>query len=78
MKSPLVLEAAEAARSAPSAPMPARVLDILLDALALRMTEGYETAAPALKRALGLGLDLNAGQDASDRWLRQAGEESSR
>ena len=42
-----VRAAAEAARAAPPAPEPPRVVDVLLDALALRLTEGYAAAAPA-------------------------------
>jgi hypothetical protein len=51
-------EAAEAARAAPSGPRPPRVVDVLLDALALRLTEGYAAAAPTLTRALELFLAL--------------------
>src|SRR6185312_858459 len=36
-----VLETAEAARAAPAGPQPPRVVDVLLDAFALRLTEGY-------------------------------------
>jgi hypothetical protein len=36
-----VLEAAEAARAAPPGPDPPRVVDVLLDAFAIRLTEGY-------------------------------------
>jgi DNA-binding CsgD family transcriptional regulator len=65
-----VRDAAEAARAAPPGPDPARVLDVLLDAVALRFTEGY-AAAPTLARALELLLPLNAGTGAgdADRWL---------
>ncbi len=41
-----VLEAAEAARAAPVGPEPPRVVDVLLDAFALRWTEGYEPPRP--------------------------------
>ncbi|HJZ27090.1 MAG TPA: helix-turn-helix transcriptional regulator, partial [Streptosporangiaceae bacterium] len=61
-----VREAAEAARAAPRAPGPPRVVDVLLDAFALRLTEGYAAAAPTLTRALELFLD--AGTEAG-RWL---------
>ena len=59
-------EAAEAARAAPSGPTPPRVVDVLLDAFALRLTEGYAAAAATLTRALELFLD--AGTEAG-RWL---------
>ena len=71
--SPQVREAAEAARSAPPAPAPPRVLDVLLDAVALRVTEGYATAAPALTRALEMVLAVDIGRGESDRWLWLAG-----
>ena len=43
---------AEAARAAPAAPDPPRVVDLVLDALATRLTDGYAAAAPRLTRAL--------------------------
>ena len=54
-----VLEAAEAARAAPPGPDPPRAVDVLLDAFAMRLTEGYAAAAPTLTRALELVLALN-------------------
>ena len=73
MASPGVREAAEAARTAPPGPAPPGAIDVLLDAVALRMTEGYAAAAPALTRALEmvLALDVSAGE--SDRWQWLAG-----
>ena len=71
--SPHVREAAEAARNAPRVPAPPRVLDVLLDAVALRVTEGYAKAAPALTRALNMVLTLDVGSGESDRWLWLAG-----
>jgi DNA-binding CsgD family transcriptional regulator len=47
-----LLEAARAARAAPPAPWPPRAVDLLLDGLAVRFTDGYAAAAPTLKRAL--------------------------
>lgn len=44
---------AAAARAAPPAPDPPRAVDVLLDGFALRLTDGYAAAAPALTRALG-------------------------
>ena len=68
-----VREAAEAARAAPPGPDPPRVVDVLLDAFALRLTEGYAAAAPALTRALELVLALDVGTERAGRWLWLAG-----
>ena len=71
-----VRAAAEAARAAPPAPGPPRVADVLLDAFALRLTEGYAAAAPTMARAVELVLGLDAGTDLeADRglWLAGAG-----
>ncbi len=65
--------AAEAARAAPPGPDPPRVVDVLLDGLALRLTEGYAVAAPALARAVELVLALDVENDAVDRLLWIAG-----
>jgi DNA-binding CsgD family transcriptional regulator len=50
---------AEAARTASPAREPERSVDVVLDALAARITDGYEAAAPLLVRALEVirGLD---------------------
>ena len=45
---------AEAARAARSSPAPPRAADVLLDAFATRVTDGYAAAAPALARGLEL------------------------
>jgi DNA-binding CsgD family transcriptional regulator/tetratricopeptide (TPR) repeat protein len=69
LDSPGVLRAAaEAARAAPPAPKPPRAVDLLLDAFAVRLTEGYAAAAPTLTRALELGLALDIADDEVDRW----------
>ena len=47
---------AAAARSAPPAGAEPRPVDVLLDALSIRLTDGYAAAAPALARALELAL----------------------
>src|SRR5580693_3836608 len=66
--------AAEAARAAPPAPDPPRVVDVLLDAFALRLTEGFAAAAPTMARALDLALALDAGPGLeAGRWLAGAG-----
>jgi DNA-binding CsgD family transcriptional regulator len=49
---PGVRDAAEAAQAAPPAPQPPRAIDLLLDALATRYTEGYSAGVPPLRRAL--------------------------
>ena len=72
-----VLEAAEAARAAPAGPDPPRVVDVLLDALALRLTDGYAAAAPTLTRALELFLALDVGTDEAGRWLQLTGGRAS-
>jgi DNA-binding CsgD family transcriptional regulator len=72
-----VLEAAEAARVAPRGSGPPRAVDALLDAFAMRLTEGYTAAAPALTRALELFLALDVADDEVGRWLWLAGASSS-
>jgi DNA-binding CsgD family transcriptional regulator/tetratricopeptide (TPR) repeat protein len=64
-------EAAEAARAAPPGPDPPRVVDVMLDAFALRLTEGYAAAAPTMTRALELVLAPNDTNDDVPRghWL---------
>jgi DNA-binding CsgD family transcriptional regulator len=57
-------EAAEAARSAPRAPVPPRAVDILLDGYAALHTEGQVAAVPLLKRALAA-----IRREREDRWL---------
>ncbi|MDP9255259.1 MAG: LuxR C-terminal-related transcriptional regulator, partial [Actinomycetota bacterium] len=71
-----VLKAAKAARAAPPGPDPPRAVDVLLDAFALRLTEGYALAAPTLARALDLVLALNA-DDEVECWIWLAGGRSS-
>jgi DNA-binding CsgD family transcriptional regulator len=73
MGSPVLREAAEAARTAPLGPDPPRAVDLLLDAIALRLTEGYAAAAPALDRALKMVLALDVSSGEASRWLWLAG-----
>jgi DNA-binding CsgD family transcriptional regulator len=68
-----VLEAANAARVAPAGPNPPRVVDVLLDGFALRMTQGYRAAAPTLIRALELLMALDVSNEEARRWLGLAG-----
>jgi DNA-binding CsgD family transcriptional regulator len=73
-----VREAAEAARAVPPSPGSPCAVDVLLEAFALRLTEGYAAAAPELTRALDLFLTLDFGTDEASRWLRFVGGRVSR
>src|SRR5580704_15733278 len=73
-----VREAAEAARAAPPGPDPPRPVDVVLDALALRLTEGPAAAAAALTRALELLGTLDPGAGEARRWLWLVGGRASR
>jgi DNA-binding CsgD family transcriptional regulator len=66
-------EAAEAARAAPPGPAPPRAVDVVLDALALRVTEGHAAAAAALTAALEQLVIPHAGTGEARRWLGLAG-----
>jgi DNA-binding CsgD family transcriptional regulator len=59
---------AEAARAAPSGTAPPRTIDVLLDAFAIRLTDGYAAAAPTLARALELLLADASNEDAGRRF----------
>jgi DNA-binding CsgD family transcriptional regulator len=64
-------DVADAARRARGTPAPAgapSAADLLLDGLAVRYTDGYVAAAPALKRALRALLDLRDGAVQDARW----------
>jgi DNA-binding CsgD family transcriptional regulator len=64
-----VLDVAEAARAAPRAPEPPRTVDLLLDGLATRFTDGYAAGVPPLRRALAaVSEDDGHGED-DIRWL---------
>jgi DNA-binding CsgD family transcriptional regulator len=62
-------EAAHVARAAPSASQPPSAPDLLLDGLALLITEGYEAAAPTLKRALRAFSSEGISRQEALRWL---------
>ena len=64
-----VREAAQAALAAPPAPDPPRAADVLLDAFALRFTQGYAAAVPALTRALELLVARDSSPGEARRWL---------
>jgi DNA-binding CsgD family transcriptional regulator len=59
---------AQAARSAPAAAEPPRAVDLLLDGLVVRMTDGYVAAAPLLKRALQQYVREDEAGTADPRW----------
>jgi DNA-binding CsgD family transcriptional regulator len=60
--------AAQAARSAPPPAERSRPLDLLLDGLAVRFTDGYAASAPALQRALTALRDEGESDGRSVRW----------
>jgi DNA-binding CsgD family transcriptional regulator len=65
--------AAEAARKAPPAAEAPRGVDLVLDALAVRLTEGYVVAAPLLVGALASVSRHTDGANGPDRGLWAAG-----
>lgn len=67
--SPTLQEAAEAARDAPPAPRPLRAIDILLDGLAARFTEGYAASLPRLKQALHAFCRVDGPTEQDRHWL---------
>jgi DNA-binding CsgD family transcriptional regulator len=71
--SPAVGDVARAARTAPAPPAPARAPDLLLDGLALLVTEGYAAGTPALRRALltAGSQDIPAEEGLSWLWLAE-------
>jgi DNA-binding CsgD family transcriptional regulator len=64
-----VIEAATATRAGPKAPAHPRAWDLLLDGLALLITDGYPGGAPILKRALGMFRSDSFSTDEGLRWL---------
>jgi DNA-binding CsgD family transcriptional regulator len=62
-------EVAEAARAAPPASIPPRAIDLLLDGLAVRLTDGYAAAVPPLKRALHAFRQEDRPGEDDTRWL---------
>ena len=69
--SPAVDDVARAVRNAPAPLVPGRAPDLLLDGLALLVTEGYAAGTPALKRALLAfrSQDISAEEGLSWLWL---------
>jgi DNA-binding CsgD family transcriptional regulator len=66
---PSLREAAEAAQAAPAAPQPPRPIDLLLDGLATRLTDGYAAGVPPLRRALEAFRDVEDLTVRDVRWL---------
>ena len=64
---------AAAARAAPPGRVPPRTVDVLLDAFAIRLTDGYAAAAPALAQALTQLLAVDIANDDAGRWLSLSG-----
>jgi DNA-binding CsgD family transcriptional regulator len=62
-------EAAEAARAAPPASQPSNAPDLLLDGVALLITDGYAAGAPTLKRALSAFSGESGSREEALRWL---------
>jgi DNA-binding CsgD family transcriptional regulator len=60
---------AAAARAGPAGTVPPRTLDVVLDAFAIRLTDGYAAAAPTLARALELLLATDIATEDVSRWL---------
>ena len=71
--SPAVGDVARAARMAPAPLAPARAPDLLLDGLALLVTEGYTAGTPALRRALLAFRDQDISAEEGLSWLWLAG-----
>jgi DNA-binding CsgD family transcriptional regulator len=66
---PGVREAARAAEAAPAAPQPPRAIDLLVDGLATRFTEGYAAGVPPLRRALEAFRGVEGLTARDVRWL---------
>jgi DNA-binding CsgD family transcriptional regulator len=66
---PGVRKAAEAAQAGPAAPQPPGAIDLLLDGLATRFTEGYSAGVPPLRKALAAFRDGNGSTARDQRWL---------
>ena len=60
---------AQAARSAPTGAAPPRTIDVLLDAFAIRLTDGFAAAAPRFARALELLLAIDVDDEDVARQL---------
>ncbi len=68
----LLVEVGQAALAAPPAPQRPGAVDLLLDGLATRFTDGYAAAAPTLKRALTAFRQEDLPVEDGVRWLSLA------
>jgi DNA-binding CsgD family transcriptional regulator len=64
---------AAAARAGPPGTVPPRTVDVVLDAFAIRLTDGFAAAAPALAQALEHLLALDLSGEGAGRWLSLSG-----
>jgi len=64
---------AAAARAAPAGPAPPRAVDVVLDAFAIRLIDGYPAAAPTLARALDRLLAMDIADADDRRWVSLSG-----
>ncbi|HWW89304.1 MAG TPA: LuxR C-terminal-related transcriptional regulator [Solirubrobacteraceae bacterium] len=64
---------AAAARAATPGRVPPRPVDVVLDAFATRLTDGYAAAAPTFARALELLLAMDVSDDEAGPWLSVSG-----
>jgi DNA-binding CsgD family transcriptional regulator len=62
-------EVAAAAQAAPAAPQPPRAIDLLLDGLATRFTDGYPAGVPPLRKALDAFRHVDGLTAGDVRWL---------
>jgi ATP/maltotriose-dependent transcriptional regulator MalT len=69
----VAITAARAARAGPPSRQPERAIDLILDALSTRLTEGYLAAAPLLAKTLETIRNLNDGADDVGRLLTLGG-----
>jgi DNA-binding CsgD family transcriptional regulator len=67
-----VLETAQAARTAPPSSQPSYASDLLLDGLALLITDGYAAGSPTLKRAVNAFRGEDIRREQGHRWLSLA------
>ncbi|WIX91380.1 LuxR family transcriptional regulator [Amycolatopsis sp. DG1A-15b] len=63
------IEAAKQARAAPAAKAPPTVVDLVLDALATRLTDGYAAAAPLMNKAIDAVRTLDTAGENTGRLL---------
>jgi DNA-binding CsgD family transcriptional regulator/tetratricopeptide (TPR) repeat protein len=64
---------AAAALAGPPGTVPPRTVDVLLDAFAIRLTDGFAAAAPTLAQALERLLALDGSSEGTGRWLSLSG-----